>query len=141
MKTILLLEDCLALQEFLQEMLEKDGYNVLAFENPASATKHLTLNAGVEIHGIVSDWDMPRMNGIDFLTRLRHGSYVSGGIINPKSPLAKDTPFVICTAPDEPKREAEKVQQAQNAGVGFYQSKDLSHDFQLMLDYLKGAIL
>jgi CheY-like chemotaxis protein len=69
MKTILLVEDDVALREALQEALQQRGYNVAAAEEGEAALAWLHREPRPSL--ILLDLMMPGLNGWDFLARRR----------------------------------------------------------------------
>ena len=68
--TILLVEDEELLRAGVQEMLEMQGYQVITAANGQLALECLSAGA---IDLIITDFVMPKMNGIDFVQQLRTG--------------------------------------------------------------------
>lgn len=68
MKTILLVEDEELLREGIQEILELHGYLVIGAANGIEA---LTWLSETHIDLIVTDMVMPKMDGVDFVAKLR----------------------------------------------------------------------
>jgi DNA-binding response OmpR family regulator len=68
MLTILLVEDETLLREGVQEILEAHGYRVIGAGDGAEALEWLE-NAPVDL--IITDLVMPKMNGVDFVDRVR----------------------------------------------------------------------
>jgi CheY-like chemotaxis protein len=71
MATILLVEDEVLLREGIQEVLEVNGYTVIAAADGAEALAWLER---VPVMLVISDLVMPHMNGIEFIQRVR-GQY------------------------------------------------------------------
>lgn len=68
--TILLAEDSELTRRLTRELLEEAGYNVLEGANGAEALRVATAYPG-PIHLLVSDWDMPVLDGGALVSRLR----------------------------------------------------------------------
>jgi two-component system, OmpR family, response regulator VicR len=66
--TILVVDDEPEILELLQEMLQDEGYTVLTAVNGLVA---LELLAQTRVAIVLTDYMMPRMNGIELCTRLR----------------------------------------------------------------------
>tara|TARA_R110000868_G_scaffold262401_1_gene520926 strand:+ start:87259 stop:87669 length:411 start_codon:yes stop_codon:yes gene_type:complete len=132
-KTILLLEDTPREQKRLTKALEEAGYNVLWFENPMDCAYELKDKDDIHIDAIVSDWNMPKCTGINFLICLRYGKYEKARFA---SKLVKDTPFVMCSAHDEQSYIDESMRQ----GADFYQQKSSMYSLQPMIDFLKATL-
>jgi len=87
-KQILLLEDISFFRYLVKGYLEADGYTVIAAENGRVGLERLD---ETEFDLIVSDLDMPNMNGWDFLKHVRQGT------------RQQDIPAVALTALDSEK--------------------------------------
>lgn len=68
--TILVVEDEDAVREILQEVLEMDGYHVLAVSNPLAALPVIEQYAG-SIQLMVTDVSLPQMSGDRLAAQLR----------------------------------------------------------------------
>ncbi len=68
MATILLVEDEILLREGVQEVLEVNGYDVIA---TADGVEALAWLARVPVVLVISDLVMPHMNGIEFIQQVR----------------------------------------------------------------------
>ena len=78
---ILIAEDADTLRDVLATVLETEGYSVDSFPDAESALKQATQ---VEYDLILSDFKLPKMNGIEFLEQLRKER--------------PNTPFLLMTA-------------------------------------------
>ncbi|MGD9533507.1 MAG: response regulator [Candidatus Nitrosocosmicus sp.] len=67
---ILIIDDELDFLKMIQEYLSKIGYNVIAFNDPFEGFKYFKLNSS-EIMVIITDWRMPKMNGLVFANQVR----------------------------------------------------------------------
>lgn len=67
-KTILLVEDTGSIRLLVQLTLQSEGYHVLTGVDGADALKHLD---GTSIDLIITDLNMPNMNGITFIREVR----------------------------------------------------------------------
>lgn len=83
MKTILVVEDENDLRMNLQEILEREGFNILSANNGIEA---LELTGSIEPDLILSDIRMPHMDGFEFLRTLQ------------KEPDTANIPFIFLTA-------------------------------------------
>jgi two-component system, chemotaxis family, sensor histidine kinase and response regulator PixL len=118
-KVILVVDDAISLRRTLSLTLQKSGYQVIQAQNGVEALEQLQRHP--EILLIVSDLEMPRMNGFELLSHLRQNdTYVN-------------IPIVVLTS-----RSAEKHRQlAQELGANAYFTKPyLEHDFLSTLDEL-----
>ena len=103
MLTILLVDDEPAILDIAMLFLKKFGS--ISAVTVLSAKEALTLLGHQKFDAIVSDYEMPEMNGIQFLHELRvHGD---------------QTPFIIFTGKGRGQVEAEAL----NAGAIFYIEK------------------
>lgn len=64
-RVVALVEDDVEFRNMLRELLEEEGYDVVALANGAEALE--TLRAGVTPNVILLDVSMPVMDGFDFL--------------------------------------------------------------------------
>ncbi|PYQ25066.1 MAG: hybrid sensor histidine kinase/response regulator [Acidobacteria bacterium] len=69
-ETVLLVEDEDGLRALIGELLEEDGYHVLAAENPTKAIEAAETYEGV-IHLLLTDVVMPQMSGRDVARRVK----------------------------------------------------------------------
>jgi len=69
-ETVLLVEDEASLRELVREILEANGYRVLAVEDPAKAIETAERYEGV-IHLLLTDVVMPGLNGRELALRVR----------------------------------------------------------------------
>lgn len=67
--TVLIIDDSIAMRQMLASTLEKNNYRVLQAGDGWEAIEQLQSNSQVNL--IISDVDMPRMNGFEFLTHRR----------------------------------------------------------------------
>lgn len=67
-KTILIVDDALSLRQVVRMALQGAGYQVLEADNGQSALNHLD---GRKVHLVVCDVNMPIMDGITFVKRVR----------------------------------------------------------------------
>jgi CheY-like chemotaxis protein len=101
METVLLVEDEESLRELIGELLEANGYQVLAAEDPTKAIE-IAGRPEVVIHLLLTDVLMPGMNGRELAQRVRELRpdirvlYMSGhtedsmaqsGLVEPGAPL------------------------------------------------------
>ncbi|MEH2229281.1 MAG: response regulator [Nostoc sp.] len=112
LKVVLVVDDAISLRQTLSLTLQKSGYQVIQAQNGVEALEKLQLHPEIKV--VVSDLEMPRMNGFELLSNFRQ--YTN---------LAK-IPVVILTS-----RSAEKHRQlAQELGAKAYLTKPfLEHEF------------
>lgn len=105
LKVILVVDDAISLRQTLSLTLQKSGYQVLQAENGIEALEKLQLYPEIDV--IISDLEMPRMNGFELLSNIR------------KNPKLGKKPVVVLTS-----RSAEKHRQlAQALGANAYLTK------------------
>ncbi|MHC0065053.1 response regulator [Nostoc sp. UIC 10890] len=111
-KVVLVVDDAISLRQTLSLSLQKAGYQVIQAQNGVEALEKLHLHPEIQV--VVSDLEMPRMNGFELLSNFRQ--YPNLGKI----------PVVILTS-----RSAEKHRQlAQELGAKAYLTKPyLEHEF------------
>jgi CheY-like chemotaxis protein len=72
MKTILVVEDFVAVQQFLREMLESKGYRTLGATDGNKAYEVLLASPSISL--VLTDYHMPNCDGHDFLKKVRANS-------------------------------------------------------------------
>ncbi|MBF0361534.1 MAG: response regulator [Oligoflexia bacterium] len=100
----LIVDDMLTIRTLTKEMLHNIGYvNILDAENGISALDIMdsSYKAGKPIEFVISDWNMPQMDGLTFLKTLRASS------------TYKTIPFLMVTS----ESEKECVVAAVKAGI------------------------
>jgi two-component system, chemotaxis family, sensor histidine kinase and response regulator PixL len=109
-KVILIVDDAISLRQTLTLTLQKSGYQVLQAQNGAEALEQLQLHPEIQV--VISDLEMPRMNGFELLSHMR------------QNPNLAHLPVVILTS-----RSAEKHRQlAQGLGANAYLNKPYLED-------------
>jgi two-component system chemotaxis response regulator CheY len=98
-KTILVVDDSTSLRSLVKISLSRAGYSVLEAGDGRQALAEVA--KAPQIHLVVSDVNMPVMDGITFLTELR------------KNAKHKFVPVIMLTTEDE----GAKMQQAKAAGA------------------------
>jgi chemotaxis family two-component system sensor histidine kinase/response regulator PixL len=74
--TILIIDDSIAMRQMLANTLEKADYRVIQAKDGWDAIEKLQSNSQVNL--IISDIDMPRMNGLEFLSHRRQQPNLTG---------------------------------------------------------------
>lgn len=74
-KHILIVEDTVALLEQITEVLKMEGYKITSASNGQSA---LTVLKKIKPDGIITDLLMPKMDGFEFITRVRQQASWAG---------------------------------------------------------------
>lgn len=95
-RNILIVEDSLTTRELMKNIVRSAGYNVDAASDGLEA---LNIVAGKDLDLIITDIEMPRMNGFDMTQRLK------------EDPVTRDIPVIIVTSLflDEEKRRGMEV--------------------------------
>lgn len=118
-KCVLVVDDIQPARETVLNILRVLGYKkLIEAADGMDALQKLENNPDIAL--IISDWKMPRMNGADFLRRVRSRSDWEG------------LPFLFLTS----KSEAEDVAEASDLGVTEYMVKPLTID--VLVEKLKG---
>jgi len=84
-KTILMVDDSASLRSVVKLALADAGYEVLEACDGQDAISKVASLGGKRIHLVISDVNMPRMGGIEFVTRLK------------QDPAYKFTPVIMLT--------------------------------------------
>jgi len=118
-KVVLVVDDAISLRQTLSLTLQKYGYHVIQAQNGVEALEQLQRHPEIKL--VVSDLEMPRMNGFELLTNLRQTS------------TSINKPVVILTS-----RSAEKHRKlAEALGATAYLTKPyLEHEFISTVDNL-----
>lgn len=97
-KTILFVDDSASVRQVMTSTLTREGYEVIVACDGQDA---LTKMDGTKIHLIISDVNMPNMDGLNFVKAAK------------KLPIYKFTPFIMLTT----ETQAEKMNEGKTAGV------------------------
>ncbi|MBW4616199.1 MAG: hybrid sensor histidine kinase/response regulator [Desmonostoc vinosum HA7617-LM4] len=104
-KVVLVVDDAISLRQTLSLTLQKSGYQVIQAQNGIEALEQLRSHPEIQV--VISDLEMPRMNGFELLSHLR------------QNPDLTTTPVVVLTS-----RSAEKHRQlAKELGATAYLTK------------------
>lgn len=107
--TCLIVDDSRVIRKVARRILEAHGYEVAEVENGEQALRACQTNLP---HCILLDWNMPVMNGLDFLKRLR-------------AEFGPDNPAVVfCTT----ENEMEAIAAAIEAGAQEYIMKPFDEE-------------
>lgn len=107
---VLVVDDFAAMRRILKNVLKQIGFtNILEADDGTTALDVLKNN---KVDLIVSDWTMPKMNGLDLLKTVRSNEDT------------KDMPFLMVTASSQ----KDDVIQAVQAGVSNYIVKPFTAD-------------
>ena len=118
-KVVLVVDDAISLRQTISLTLQKYGYQVVQAQNGVEALEKLQHHPEVDL--VISDLEMPRMNGFELLSNLR------------QSPNLANVPVVVLTS-----RSAEKHRQlAEALGANAYLTKPyLEHEFLSQVEKL-----
>ncbi len=111
-KTFLAVDDSASMRQLISLALQDAGYDVLTAENGSDALSKLS---GTKIDMVITDLNMPDMDGIELITRLR------------SVPDYKFTPIIMLTT----EAQEEKKKQGKLAGASGWIVKPFSPE-QLM---------
>ena len=112
-KKILVVDDSLTVREVERKLLDNKGYNVFAAVDGMDGWNALQKDS---YDLVISDVDMPRMNGLDLVRTIR------------KSPAFKTMPVIIISYKD---RDEDKMR-GMRAGANYYLTKASFHDEMLI---------
>lgn len=85
-KTVLLVEDDLEIRDVLQDLLEREGYDVIPATNGKQALDYLTLDASAHADLVILDLMTPIVTGWQVLDQLR------------RDPSLSQVPVIVVTA-------------------------------------------
>ncbi len=109
MKTILIVDDLKSELDLMANYLTKAGYATITATNGEEALEKTALN---KPDGIVTDWMMPKMGGLDICRQLK------------KNPETVQIPIVACTAKN---RDVDKMW-AKKQGIKGYVTKPCTQE-------------
>jgi two-component system, chemotaxis family, sensor histidine kinase and response regulator WspE len=112
-KQVLIVEDSLTVRELERKLLEKRGYAVTVAVDGMDGWNALR---GASFDLVVTDIDMPRMDGIELVTMIR------------RDPQLKSTPVMIVSYKDRD----EDRRRGLDAGADYYLAKGSFHDEALL---------
>lgn len=106
----LIVDDSRTVRRILRRVLEEIGFEVLEAENGLEALRQLDAAPGVGL--VLTDWDMPEMDGVTLLRNLRdHPDY-------------KQLPVIMITQ----ETRAERIREALSAGANEYIMKPFTRE-------------
>ena len=83
---ILIVDDSKAMRMILGRVLRQAGYGTAEFVEASNGAEGLSAVRGGGIDLVLSDWNMPEMNGIEFLQKLRgEGNTIQFGFVTSES--------------------------------------------------------
>ena len=114
---ILHVDDSKAMRMIVQRTIKKAGFSGLTFVEAENGVEALQVIAKEQPDVVLSDWNMPEMNGIELLRKLREdGNQITLGFITSES-------------------NPETQKEAMDAGAAFVITKPFTPDsFQRMLE-------
>jgi two-component system chemotaxis response regulator CheY len=111
-KTIMIVDDSASMRQVVAIALKGEGYDVIEGRDGADALTKLT---GQKVHLIISDVNMPNMDGITFLKAVK------------QMPAYKFTPIIMLTT----ESAAEKKAEGQAAGAKAWMVKPFKPEMLL----------
>jgi len=111
-KNILIVDDSASVRQVLNITLKGAGYDVIEATDGKDGLSKLT---GQKVHLIISDVNMPNMDGISFLTAVK------------QLPNYKFTPVIMLTT----ESQEERMRQGQSAGAKAWMVKPFKPDQML----------
>jgi len=117
-RVVLLVDDSISVRKFVGQMLQKAGFTVITASDGAEALTQLTETA---VHAVITDLEMPRVNGYELIEDLR------------RRHSTREIPVVVLTT-----RAGEKhLNLARRLGVKHYVTKPVEeHAFVRLIDSL-----
>ncbi len=106
--TVLIVDDSVSMRQMETLILKAGGYQVVEAANGKEGVEKLTEDITV----VITDYNMPEMNGIEFIEAVRAGS------------VNKSVPILIVTT----ESEAEKKQEGKRAGATGWLTKPFEQD-------------
>ncbi|ALP64354.1 hybrid sensor histidine kinase/response regulator [Paraburkholderia caribensis] len=122
-KHVLVVEDSLTVRELERKLLEKRGYAVTVAVDGMDGWNALHNQADGTFDLVVTDIDMPRMDGIELVTLIK------------RDPLFKSVPVMIVSYKDRD----EDRRRGLEAGADYYLAKGSFHD-EALLDAVRDLI-
>lgn len=121
MDTILIVDDDAAMCLLIERMLEEDAYNVLIAGDGVEAQTKLR-SSKENVSGILLDWQMPKMNGIEFLRWIKKESEYD------QIPVIMETSMIM----------PENIKEGIDAGAFYYLTKPIEE--QILRSIVRAAI-
>lgn len=83
---VMVVDDSTSMRMIVKRTLKQAGYNSMEYLECADGQEALDKIEGYEPELVLCDWNMPRMNGIDFLISIREaGNTVKFGFVTTES--------------------------------------------------------
>ena len=112
MSSILIVDDSRTVRSLVRKMITGMGFELFEAEDGAKALDHCARSMPT---GIITDWNMPVMNGLEFVERLR------------RLPGGHDPIIVFCTTENSP----ENISRAIDAGANEFIMKPFDREILL----------
>lgn len=90
--TVLLVEDDLDIRDILQDVLEREGYDVVPASNGKQAIDFLTMNQPARADAVILDLMMPLVSGWEVLKHMRADPILAGIPVIVLSAVTSDKP-------------------------------------------------
>ena len=90
-KKVLIVDDSVSMRQMLSMILSSGGYEVVSAEDAKEGLEKLS----GELAAIITDYNMPGMNGVDFIKEIRNGG------------VAKNKPIIMVTTESEQQKKEE----------------------------------
>jgi two-component system chemotaxis response regulator CheY len=103
-RKVMVVDDSSVMRQIIKNNLKQLGFELENLLDAGDGEEALTKVGGGAVDLIISDWNMPRMTGIDFLKAIR----ADGAL--------KEIPFLMVTS----EADKEKIMEAVQAGVNQY---------------------
>lgn len=110
MKKILLVDDANTVRMICRKIVQTCGFEVVEAEDGQQALERVREHPDIDV--VLLDWNMPVMDGLTFLKKLR------------EEPLATQPQVVMCTT----ENEMERILEAMQAGANEYIMKPFTED-------------
>ena len=108
-RTCLIVDDSKIVRKVMRKIIEPMGFNILEAEDGQQALDAFK-EGGIEL--VMLDWNMPVMNGMEFLLKLRADASITQPMV------------VFCTT----ENEFSKIQEALMNGANEYVMKPFDHE-------------
>lgn len=105
--TVLVVDDDAEIRDIIKNYLMSFGFRLIIEAKDGTEAYRIILSGNPKVDLIISDWDMPRTDGLALLKAVRGHNSRSG------------TPFIMVTSQQQ-SQEREKIMQAKKYGVTSY---------------------
>jgi two-component system, chemotaxis family, chemotaxis protein CheY len=119
MINILIIDDSVTVRESLEFVLTNEGFNVEQAANGQEGLEKFKKNRNYSL--VIVDWNMPIMNGLEFLKKVRK--------------ISRDIPIILLTSiSDKDKIEKAKMYKANAWIIKPFVEKDLIKVIRMIID-------